>query len=56
MTGDGKSEAEGRRSIQVGANVCRSVEGVMGDRKISRKLNEKESSDAVCNTGRPLRY
>ena len=40
MTRDGKSEAEVRWRIQVGANVWR-VEGVMTDRKISRKLKGK---------------
>ena len=41
MTGDGKSEAEVRRRIQVGVNVWRRVEGVMADSKISRKLKGK---------------
>ena len=41
MTGDGKSEAEVQRRVQVGANVWRRVEGVMADIKISRKLKEK---------------
>ena len=40
MTGDGKSEAEVRRRIQVGANAWR-VERVTADRKISRKLKGK---------------
>ena len=35
VTGDGKSEAEVWRKIQVGANVWRRVEAVMADRKIS---------------------
>ena len=38
VTRDGKSEAEVQRRIQVGVNVLRRVEGVMADRKISRKL------------------
>jgi len=41
VTGDGKSEAEVRRRIQVGANLRNRVEGVMVDRKISRKLKGK---------------
>ena len=34
VTGDGQSEAEVGRRIQVGANAWRRVEGVMADRKI----------------------
>ena len=34
-------EMEIRRRIQAGANACRKVEGVMGDRHISRKLKGK---------------
>ena len=41
MTGDGKSEAEVQRRNQVGANSWRRVEGLMVDRKISRKLKGK---------------
>ena len=41
VTGDVKSEAEMRRRIQVGANAWRVEEGVMSDRKISRKLKGK---------------
>ena len=41
MTGDGKSEADVRRRIQVCANAWRKVEGVMADRKKSRKLKGK---------------
>ena len=41
VTGDGKSEAEVWRRIQVSVNVWRRVEGVMADRKISRKLKGK---------------
>ena len=40
MTTDGKSKAEVRRRIQVGANVWGRVEGVT-DRKISRKFKGK---------------
>ena len=41
VTGDGKFEADVWRRIQVGVNVCRRVEGVVADRKISRKLKRK---------------
>ena len=41
VTWDGKSETEVQRRIQVGVNAWRSVEGVMEDRKISRKLKGK---------------
>ena len=41
MTSDGKSEAQVRKTIQVGVNVWRMVEGVMADRKISRMLKRK---------------
>ena len=51
MTGDGKSEAEVQRRIKVGANAWWWVEGVMADRKISRKLKEKVLM--LCNTGLP---
>ena len=50
VTGDGKSEAEVRRRIQVGVHVWRKVEGVMADRK---KKFEKEVSDVMCNAGLP---
>ena len=41
MIGDGTSEADVRRRIQVGVNASRMVEGVVADRKISRKLKGK---------------
>ena len=34
--GDGKTEREVRRRAQAGANACRSVEGAMADRQISK--------------------
>ena len=40
VTGDGKLEAEVQRRIQVGVNAWRRVDGLMADRKISRKLKE----------------
>ena len=41
MTGDGKSEVEAWRRIQVCANARRRVEGVMANRKVSIKLKRK---------------
>ena len=41
VTGDGKSEAEVRGRNQVGVNAWRRVEGVIADRKISRKFKGK---------------
>ena len=38
---NGRVAVEVRRRLQAGANAWRNVEGVMGDRKISRKLNGK---------------
>ena len=38
---DGHLEAEVRRRTQAGANAWRKVEGVMLDRKISKKLKGK---------------
>ena len=38
---DGHSEVEVRRRIQAGVNAWRKVEGVMLDRKISKKLKGK---------------
>ena len=49
LTGDGKSEAEVRRRIQVGTNGWRRTEGVMADRKISRKLNGKVLMSCVMS-------
>ncbi len=38
VCGDGKPEREVRRRAQVGANAWRAVEGVMVDRRISKRL------------------
>ena len=38
---NGRVEVEVRRRIQAGANACRNVEGVMMERKISKKLKGK---------------
>ena len=42
-TEDGHSAAEVRRRTQAGANAWRKVEGVMLDRKISKKLKGRKS-------------
>ena len=41
VTEDGHSEVKVRRQIQAGANAWRKVDGVMLDRKISKKLKGK---------------
>ena len=38
MCGDGKTEREVHRRAQAGANAWRAVEGVMVDRRISKRL------------------
>ena len=50
MTGDGKSEVEVQRRVQVGANAWKRVEGVMFDRKRSRKLKVKVLMSCVTPT------
>ena len=42
--GDGKTEREVRRRVQAGANAWRAVEGVMADRRISKRLKGKVMS------------
>ena len=44
VCGDGKTEREVRRRVQAGANAWRAVEGVMADRRISKRL------DGTCVT------
>ena len=44
---NGRVEVEVRRRIQAGANAWRNVEGVMMDRKISRKLKGKVLDSCV---------
>ena len=44
---NGRVEVEVRRRIQAGANGWRNVEGVMMDRKISRKLKGKVLDSCV---------
>ena len=45
--GDGKTEREVRQRTQAGANVWRAVEGVMADRRISKRLKGKVMSTCV---------
>ena len=45
--GDGKSERKVRRRVQAGANAWRAVEGVMADRRISKRLKGKVMSTCV---------
>ena len=52
MCGDGKTEREVRRRAHDGANMWRAVEGVMADRRISKRLKGKVMSPA---TGMPVR-
>ena len=47
MCGDGKTEREVRRRVQAGANAWRAVEGVMADRRISKRLKSKVMSTCV---------
>ena len=47
VCGDGKTEREVRRSVKAGANAWRAVEGVMADRRISKRLNGKVMSNCV---------
>ena len=47
MCGDGKTEREVRRRVQVGANARIAVEGVMADRRISKRLKGKVMSTCV---------
>ena len=44
---NGRVDVEVRRRIQAGANARRNVEGVMVDRKISRKLKGKVLDSCV---------
>ena len=48
VCGDGKKEREVRRRVQAGANAWRAVEGVMADRRISKRL--KVMSTCVAPT------
>ena len=54
MCGDGKTEREVRRRVQAGANAWRAVEGVMADRRISKKT-EGKGHEHLCHTSLPVR-
>ena len=47
VCGDGKTEREVRRRVQAEANAWRAVEGVMADRRISKRLKGKVMSTCV---------
>ena len=49
LCGDGKTEKDVglRRRAQAGANTWRAVEGVMADRRISKRLKGKVTSTCV---------
>ena len=47
VCGDGKTEREVRRRSQAGVNAWRAVEGVMADRRISKRLKGKVMSTCV---------
>ena len=47
VCGDGKTEREVRRRVQPGANSWRAVEGVMADRRISKRQKGKVMSTCV---------
>ena len=47
MCGDGKTDREVRRRVEAGANAWRAVEGVMADRRISKRLKGQVMSTCV---------
>ena len=47
VCGDGKTEREVRRRVLAGVNAWRAVEGVMADRRISKRLKCKVMSTCV---------
>ena len=47
VCGDGKTDREVRRRVQAGANAWRPVEGVMADRRISKRLKGKVMDTCV---------
>ena len=47
VCGDGKKEREVRRRVHAGGNVWGAVEGVMADRRISKRLKGKVMSTCV---------
>ena len=55
VCGEGKTEKEVRRGLHAGANAWRAVEGVMADRRISKRSKGKVMSTNLCHTGMPVR-
>ena len=47
METERRRETEVRRRVQAGANACRAVEGMMTDRRISKRLKGKVMSTCV---------
>ena len=47
VCGDGKTEREVRRRVQAGANAWRAVEGMMADRRFSKRLKGKVMSTCI---------
>ena len=54
MCGDGNTEREIGRIAQPGANAWRAVEGVMADRRISKRP-KGQGREHLCDTGTPVR-
>ena len=54
VCGDGKTEREVRRRVHAGANALRAVEGVMANRRISKKT-EGQGREHLCHTSMPVR-
>ena len=55
VCGDGKKEREVRQIVQAGANGWRAVEGVMADRRISKRLKGHIMSTCVTRAaGMPV--
>ena len=54
VCGDEKKEREVRRRVQAGANAWRAVEGVMADRRISKKT-EGQCHEPLWRTSMPVR-
>ena len=47
VCGDGNTEREVCRRAEAGVNACREVDGVMADRRISKRLKGKVMSTCV---------
>ena len=52
--GDGKTDREVRRRVLAEVNSLRAVEGVMADRRISKKT-EGQGHEHLCHSGMPVR-